>query len=494
MDNERDVTAPGTQPSFAVATQSVTSAPSSLDLIEQDYEGGLLDKNNANRLRMYAVAAPGKLPAKYRTAAIGKDATYSMVQLAKEFKDLSASVQAEILDLEAQGFGDLKNTIETAHFVLHYATSGSSAVPAQDANGNGISDFIDAAAESWEYTWGREVSQLGYPAPKGTPAQKFHVYYKNLDKYYGYAAPTNVELLATSPVAYGTASAYIVVENDFYGFPRNDEDRTGTEIIRSGALKVTQAHEFMHALQFNINVYGSGWLMESHATWAEDAVYDGINDWHWYINRFLRTPDLPLFNRYLYGAAFFQNWLSEERGVDVHRQIWFAHQTQSAANAIRNVGFAGSWEGIKEYAPAQYLLDISDFTRDGPSVIPTPVNFISATHNSYPVNVSVVPSTNRVPNRAPWGLGSNYVDFLGTASGKLALSFDGTDGYAWRAYAIATRANGLTTVITIDLDGASAGSVEVGGFGSRWVKVTLVATIADQPGAEVPYSYAASVN
>jgi hypothetical protein len=61
---------------------------------------------------------------------------------------------------------------------------------------------------------------------------------------------------------------------------------TGTETIRTGALKVTQAHEFMHALQFNINVYQSGWLMESHATWAEDAVYDGINDWHWYINRF----------------------------------------------------------------------------------------------------------------------------------------------------------------------------------------------------------------
>jgi hypothetical protein len=37
--------------------------------------------------------------------------------------------------------------------------------------------------------------------------------------------------------------------------------------------------------------------MESHATWAEDAVYDGLNDWRWYINRFLSTPDLPLFSR-----------------------------------------------------------------------------------------------------------------------------------------------------------------------------------------------------
>lgn len=107
----------------------------------------------------------------------------------------------------------------------------------------------------------------------------------------------------------------------------------------------------MHAVQFNINVYGSGWLMESHATWAEDAVYDGANDWHWYINRFLSTPDFPIFNRYLYGAAFFQNWLSETRGVDVTRQIWLAHRTQSADNAIRNVAFGGSWdEGLRVHA------------------------------------------------------------------------------------------------------------------------------------------------
>lgn len=275
---------------IAAAVQRAATGPSALDLIEQDYEAGLLDRDNVNRYRQYAVSAPEKLPSKYRTSAVGKDATWSMVQMARDWNELSPASKAEILDLQASGFGDLKHTLETSHFVLHYATQGTSAVPAQDANRNGIPDFIDVAAASWEAVWSREVSQLGYPAPKGTPAQKFHVYYKQL-KFYGYAAPTNVELFSVSPVPYGTASAYIVIENDFYGFPPNDEDRMGNEVIRSGALKVTQAHEFMHALQFNINVYGSGWLMESHATWAEDAVYDGINDWHWYINTFLATPD-----------------------------------------------------------------------------------------------------------------------------------------------------------------------------------------------------------
>ena len=486
-----DVATSAPTPSFSAAQGE---GRSSLDLIEADYEGGLLDKDNANRYRQYAVLAPQKLPAKYRSAAVGKDATYSMVQMAKEFDELSASAQSEILELQANGFGELKNTVETAHFVLHYATTGNSAVPALDASGNGTPDFIDAAAASWEEIWDREIDQLGYPAPKGTPQQKFHVYYKQL-AYYGYCAPTNVELFATSPVAQGTASAYIVVENDFYGFPRNDEDRTGQEIVRSGALKVTQAHEFMHAVQFNINVYGSGWLMESHATWAEDAVYDGINDWHWYINRFLSTPDFPIFNRYLYGAAFFQNWLSETRGVDVMRQIWFAHRTQNAADAIRNVALGGSWEGIKDFAGTQYLLGISDFTRDPVSVIPRPRNVVRAVHSSYPVSVDVGPSTNRVPNRAPWGLGSNFVDFTANGSGEITITFDGTDGYAWRAFVIATPRNGgPSTVVPITLDGGSAGSITIAGLGSRWTKVTLAPTIADRPGAEVPYSYSAALN
>ncbi|HET9438525.1 MAG TPA: hypothetical protein VFO52_00050, partial [Longimicrobiales bacterium] len=140
--DDDDIASPPRAPAFAAGGQQA-AGPSSLDLIEQDYSGGLLDKNSANRYRQYAVFAPDKLPAKYRSNVVGKDATYSMVQMAKEFDDLSAAAQTEILDLQAKGFGELKHTLETPHFVLHYATQGNSAVPAVDADGNGISDFID---------------------------------------------------------------------------------------------------------------------------------------------------------------------------------------------------------------------------------------------------------------------------------------------------------------------------------------------------------------
>ena len=482
-----------TGPTFA--SQGNGNDKTALDLIEDDYANGLLDKNNANRYREYAVSAPDRLPAKYKSSAIGKDATYSMLRMALEWDQLSRSTQQEILDLRGDGFGQLKDSAVTAHFVLHYTTQGSHAVPALDANGNGVSDFIDVAARSWEAVWSREIDQLGYPAPKGTPQQRFHVYYRHI-LYYGYAVPENLGPCAVSSPSFpcGTASGWIVIENDFYGFPPNDEDVTGLEAIRSGALKVTQAHEFMHASQFNINVYQSGWLFESHATWAEDAVYDGINDWHWYVRRFLATPDFPIFSRYVYGAAFFQHWLSETYGTDAPRQIWLAARTRSTPDAVREVAFGGSWEAMKLFAPAEYRLGISDYTSDPASVIPVPRNLIRATHTSYPVSVQVPPSRNNDANRAPWGLGANFVDFLPAGGGSLTVTFDGADGFAWRAFLVATPARGGPPSVTeIPLDASSAGSATVSNFGTRWSRVTLVPTIADRAGAEVTFGYSAAV-
>ena len=467
---------------------------SSLDLIEADYAAGAIDKPHVNIYREQAISAPEKLPAKYRSSAKSKGATASLARMAQDWSSLSTATQEQILDLRASGLGNLSQSVETPHFVLHYTTTGQHTVPLQDNDENDVPDFIDVAAQSLEQVWQREIGQLGYPPPIGTPAQKFHIYYKSLETIYGAAYPTNVVLESSTPVARGTATAYIVIENDFYGFPPNDEDVTGLEVIRSGALKVTQAHEFMHAIQFAINVYQSGWLMESHATWAEDAVYDGLNDWHWYLPFFLATPDLPLFSRDPYGGALFQHWLSESFGTDITRRIWMAAKTQTFADAVKNTALGGSWEPIKNFAPAEYTLGFSDFTKDAASVVPDPTNYIRATHTTYPVSVAIDPSTNKVNNRAPYGLGANFIEFIPASAGALRLVVDGTDGYAWRAFAVATPKNGgATTTFPIALDTGSAGSISITGFGTRWSKVALVVTIAGTDGVALPYSYRATI-
>jgi hypothetical protein len=428
-----------------------------------------------------------------------------MVQIAREWDQLSAATRKEIRDLRGNGFGQLKGTAETPHFVLHYTTQGDWAVPSADADRDGTPDFIEAAAKSWEEVYARQVGQLGYPAPRltvdpatGAVSQKVHVYFKDMP-YYGYCVPENVAFGGVSPSgqAFGTASAWIVVENDFAGFPPNDVDLTGTETVRRGALEVTQAHEFMHALQFNLNVYQSGWLMESHATWSEDAVYDDVNDWHWYINRFIASPDRPLFSRFVYGAAVFQNWMSETYGVGAPLRVWQAASgpgALSAAEAVKAAALGGSWAPMQAFAAAQGTLGLSDFTTDRPSTVqPDPARLLRASHAAYPVDVSVPAATRQVPNRAPWGLGANYVEFTpGAAAGDLTLAVDGADGYAWRAQALVTDRSG-TEAREIRLDDAKAGTLVVPGFGRGVSRVVLAVTIADRSGAQVPFRYSARV-
>src|SRR6476469_7153161 len=92
-------------PQFAAGGNGNGNGPTSLDLIEADYADGLLDKDNVNRYREYAVSAPAKLPQKYRSNERGKDATYSMVQMATDWSSLSTATKKEIRDLRANGFG-----------------------------------------------------------------------------------------------------------------------------------------------------------------------------------------------------------------------------------------------------------------------------------------------------------------------------------------------------------------------------------------------------
>ena len=60
---------------------------------------------------------------------------------------------------------------------------------------------------------------------------------------------------------------------------------------------------------------------------------------------------------------------------------------------------------------------------------------------------------------------------------------------------VLTPANGQGSgsTATLTLDGGSAGSAAITGFGTRWSRVTLVPTIAGTAGAQVPFTYGAAL-
>lgn len=65
------------------------------------------------------------------------------------------------------------------------------------------------------------------------------------------------------------APAYCAFDNNYTEFP------THTPLEN---LQVTAAHELFHAVQFAYDYFEDGWFMEATATWAEDELYDDVDD------------------------------------------------------------------------------------------------------------------------------------------------------------------------------------------------------------------------
>ncbi len=64
---------------------------------------------------------------------------------------------------------------------------------------------------------------------------------------------------------------YCVLDNDYASsqFPENSPTQN---------LKVTAAHEYFHAVQFGYDYTEDDWFLEGTATWAEDELFDGVDD------------------------------------------------------------------------------------------------------------------------------------------------------------------------------------------------------------------------
>lgn len=171
---------------------------------------------------------------------------------------------------ESNALQDLTYRSPSGKFVLHYVTSGKDAVDATDINVNGIPDYIERAAESADSSYAMMVDQLGYPDPIPV-GSTYDIFFRDFN-FYGYT------------IENGTGTE-IFIHSTFQGFPENDYP--GGDIL--GALYVTIAHEFKHAIQYQTNRWrgeaGSFDWIEMDATMMEEVVYDEVNDYYNYLGR-----------------------------------------------------------------------------------------------------------------------------------------------------------------------------------------------------------------
>ena len=171
---------------------------------------------------------------------------------------------------------------ESGKFTIHYVTNGIDAVPNVDANEDEIPDFVEWAAEAADSSYKLQINELGYPdpIPAGT---SYDIYLKDLSSYGAYGL-TNTSKSGIFACGANSTSTCIYSENDFAGFPPNDHPENQAK----GALQVTIAHEFKHAIQYIQNNWQGEtdqWA-EMDATLMEEVVYDNVNDYYNYIDDF----------------------------------------------------------------------------------------------------------------------------------------------------------------------------------------------------------------
>lgn len=197
---------------------------------------------------------------------------YSLVhEHAEKLSSQTLTTVSPALSSESSSLAEQIYLSPEGKFRIIYETSGTHAVPAGDENVNLVPDYIEWVADAADSSYRHEVNNLGFTDPI-PPGELYTVYVRNLSFIYGETVQASAEPSGT----------YIRIENDFAGFPPN----TDPEGDQKGAIKVTMAHEFKHAIQYAQNNWSgdSDRWAEMDATLMEEVVYDTVNDYYNYID------------------------------------------------------------------------------------------------------------------------------------------------------------------------------------------------------------------
>jgi hypothetical protein len=240
-----------------------------------------------------------------------------------------------------------------ANFCVHWVAEGLDAPNLADANGDGIPDYVDRVLRVAEHVHQIENDKLGWREPKsdgrkGGGNGKTDIYLSEIGgQLFGYAAPDRGQA-SRGHLLPRRLHGYLVLDNDYSAF-----EFPGTSQMHD--LEVTLAHEYNHILQFGYDAFQDPWFAESSATWMEDQVYNGINDYLRYVGRWVKRYDTPLTASSIkeYGSAVWNQWLQRRYGTNVIRSAW------SRAIHTRPGGFS-----VNAYQSALRAAGHSDLSHD----------------------------------------------------------------------------------------------------------------------------------
>jgi hypothetical protein len=216
----------------------------------------------------------------------------------------------------------------TAHFKVHFVTTGSDAAAHPAAHAKEIGDLLENQVYPCE-NGTAAASCAGQPGLGWRDAapdaglggdDRVDVYIEDLytnEHVYGYVAIDPGQSESPSVPHY----AYMVMDSDYTRFG------DGSAASGLAAEQVTAAHEYNHVLQNAYDYLEDPWMFEATAVYMEDKVFPAVNDYVKYVSAFAANPREPLTSfssssLHAYGAAVWNHWLDHQYGAAVVRSAW----------------------------------------------------------------------------------------------------------------------------------------------------------------------------
>jgi hypothetical protein len=214
----------------------------------------------------------------------------------------------------------------STHFCIHWVDSSNDAPSPANADSCPTPDYIDEMRRAFEQSYDVENGQLAWKAPESDGGAggdtRTDVYVKDIgdEGFFGYAAADPGQ---PDP---RVKHAFQVMDDDYAPEEFEYDDPTVP-------MRVTAAHEYNHILQYGYDALQDIWMFESTAVWAEDKVFDGINDWFFYMPNWAELPDQPITyagdgadpqddDLKMYGSGIWNHWVERKYGAATVRRAW----------------------------------------------------------------------------------------------------------------------------------------------------------------------------
>ncbi len=374
-----------------------------------------------------------------------------------------------------------KNYISpSGYFNIHYTLAGPNAVTVQSGSRKSVPSYIKEIGVAFDKAKNITCGVRGFREPVlEAGINTYDVYVIDLMGKYGITLPRNFYLQKSGS---RTASSYICIDNSYSkskGFQKSRED----------CMSVTAAHEFFHSVQYAYNYDADSWWKEASATWNEDEVYRGINDYIRYLNSYFSAPYRPL-DKSSYSGVVFVKYLSEYcGGYNIVKNIWET-QSKGILNSIEAIDRA-----LKESTEGQDLSQV--FSRFAAFNI-NPAQYynegklwnaevlLNNSHKEYPVSVN----SGKMEH-----LSSNYISFEASDHGNKPLKIvvsnasQGKCGFKLQKRKKADKSYQMTD-INIDRTYSEA-EITVKNFGKVYDRICLIPCSLEFTKDISAYSYSA---